>query len=433
MATKITYTLVNRLKRELNETSPEKDYEIRDAELKGFSLRIRKSAKAKAGYTMTYQVVYARGKRVTLGSADHIDPDQARAAAKKIASDHCHAEVGIGEDPIEKRKRVVADNYLQFIEDSYKPYLAANLRKGVNNSKNVNETLACLKNGFPEFHRLGLNEITPLNIEKWRQRRRQEGISSARINRQMNDLRACLNRAVKWGALSANPFDKVERTKLDTNAKVRYLTSREEAKLRSKLDEREANMKAARQRANEWRAERGYDLYTDIGDNEFADHLKPAVLLSLDTGLRRGELLNMKWSDVDFEQKHLTVVGEGAKSGQTRHVPLNSEALEVLKQWKQQQSANSVQSIWVFHGKDGQPFENLRKSWIGVLEDAKITDFRWHDLRHTFASKLVMAGVDLNTVRELLGHSDYKMTLRYAHLAPKHKQDAVDKLVVASA
>jgi integrase len=83
------------------------------------------------------------------------------------------------------------------------------------------------------------------------------------------------------------------------------------------LDEREGKIKSSRQRANEWRSERGYALYSDLSDHEFADYLKPAVLLTLNTGLRRSELLNLKWSDIDFKQKNLTVVGDGAKTGQT--------------------------------------------------------------------------------------------------------------------
>jgi len=398
-----TNTAVGRLK---PEASP---YEVWDAGLMGLLIRVQPSG------VMTYYLQYARGKRVRIGRADAIVPTQAREIAKGILAEHYK-----GEDPIEKRKRVRAENYLQFLEDTYKPWLLTSLRRG-------KETYDNLSKGFPELHSLSLSEITPLVIEKWRQRRITQGISKARINRQMNDLRACLNRAVQWGALKVSPFEKVKPCKIDSSPKVRYLSTKEETKLRQALDEREATLRESRQSANQWRAERGYELYAELSERDFADHLKPAVLLSLNTGLRAGELFGLKWCDVSFEQKNMTVVAETAKAGKTRHIPLNDEALAILKQWKQQPGVKSAQ--YVFAGSNGKPFQDMRTSWERVLKLAEIDNFRWHDLRHTFASKLVMAGVDLNTVRELLGHSNYAMTLRYAHLAPEHKALAVSKLV----
>ena len=154
--------------------------------------------------------------------------------------------------------------------------------------------------------------------------------------------------------------------------------------------------------------------------------MKPMILLALNTGLRRGELFNLAWKDLNLDRAMLTVRGEGAKSGQTRHVPLNEEALEALKVWR----GNALGSNeLVFPGKNGGRLANVNTAFRRVLNDTGINAFRWHDLRHTFASKLVMAGVDLNTVRELLGHADIKMTLRYAHLSPHVKAAAVQKLL----
>ena len=133
---------------------------------------------------------------------------------------------------------------------------------------------------------------------------------------------------------------------------------------------------------------------------------------------------------VTFKQATLTITGYKAKNGKTRYVPLNSASMSILQTWYQQ--AEDKAGL-VFPSQTKKPFNNVRKSWQKVVMQAGISHFRWHDLRHHFASKLVMVGIDLNTVRELLGHSDIKMTLRYAHLAPEHKAKAVEKLVSASA
>jgi integrase len=176
-------------------------------------------------------------------------------------------------------------------------------------------------------------------------------------------------------------------------------------------------MREARGTANAWRQERARELLPSLP--HFGDHLTPAVLLSINTGLRRGELLALRWESIDFKRRMLTVEGGTAKSRQTRHVPLNDEATGLLNRWREQTGGG----YRIFEVRTG-----FKTAWAKLLKHAHITKFRWHDLRHHFASRLVQLGVPLNTVRDLLGHSSVAMSLRYAHLAPDQRREAVAKL-----
>jgi integrase len=312
----------------------------------------------------------------------------------------------------------------------YEPWAKANIRTPKN-------TLLRLRSNFPDLQGKRLDEINAWVVEKWRTARLKAGKKATTVNRDLDDLRAALGKAVEWKVIEAHPLAGVKRSKVDDNAIVRYLDDAEEKRLRAALDTREERIRAERDRANAWRAERGYPTMPDLRRVAFADYLKPMVLLSINTGIRRGELFNLEWADVKFQAErvggrvvppHLTVRGQSAKSRKIRHVPLNTEALAVLQGWREQRPEPEG---LVFPGRNGERLDNVRKGWLGVLADAGINAFRWHDQRHHFASRLVMAGVDLNTVRELLGHADYKMVLRYAHLSPEHKAAAVAKLVRA--
>ncbi len=158
---------------------------------------------------------------------------------------------------------------------------------------------------------------------------------------------------------------------------------------------------------------------------EYVDHLRPVVLLALNTGLRRSEPFHLRWKDVDLTGKWLCVDGATAKDGQTRPVPLNSEALTTLGGWRKHTSDAELR---VFPGVGGQRLKRIDRAWRGLRRRARPTGFRFHDLRHHFASRLVQSGVDLNTVRELLGHADITMVLRYAHLSPDRLATAVEKV-----
>ncbi len=149
------------------------------------------------------------------------------------------------------------------------------------------------------------------------------------------------------------------------------------------------------------------------------------VLLAMNTGMRRGELFDLTWQNFDLKNHNLTMEGIRAKSGHTRHILLNDEALGALVAWRNQTNNKEL----VFPNPITQKrFSDIKTTWQQLRDEAKLHDFRFHDLRHHFASKLVMAGVGLSTVREPLGHSNLSMTLRYAHLAPEHKAAAVQLL-----
>jgi len=152
------------------------------------------------------------------------------------------------------------------------------------------------------------------------------------------------------------------------------------------------------------------------------------VLLSLATGIRRGALFALRWDDIDFDTQTFTLRSEDAKDGKTTSLPLSDDAIDILFSWRKQSTDISPNALIFPSPKTGEQIRWIKTAWKKVLEDAEIDNFRWHDMRHDFASQLVMKGVDLNTVRELLCHSDMKITLRYAHLAKGEKLEAVQKL-----
>jgi integrase len=149
------------------------------------------------------------------------------------------------------------------------------------------------------------------------------------------------------------------------------------------------------------------------------------VAFAVETGLRRGEQFQLRWDHVDLENGILTM--PLPKGGRTRHVPLSELAKELIR------SLDSfVNSPWVFPGlrKVGKPMDSrafLRRAFEPALKRAGIQGACWHTLRHTAASRRIMNGVDLVSVKELLGHRDIQTTYRYSHLSPEHLKDAINR------
>lgn len=409
---RITEALVDRADKVLAEHGSPDEVVVRDRDLKGFLLRLRASGRH------AYAVALGRGKLLTLGTSDKLTAGKAREAARTDLAQRSLAE---DREPERAKRKRASMTLGAFIEAHYQPWAVAHLKTGA-------ETVARLQVNFADLLDTKLAEIAPFAIEKWRTARLKEGISKATINRDVVTLKAALAKAVEWRKvtkLTAHPLaGALKPYKLDAGGVVRYLSADEETRLLKALDARDENRRAERDRANQWRREREYPELPALGD--YTDHLSPVVRLALQTGLRRGELFNLRWRDVDLRRAVLTVRGDGTKSGHTRHVPLNATAIKALETWKGE--TTPAGDALLFPGEDGKPLADIKKGWGALVTAAALTDFRFHDLRHTFASKLVMAGVDLNTVRELLGHADIKMTLRYAHLAPEAKAAAVAKV-----
>jgi len=208
--------------------------------------------------------------------------------------------------------------------------------------------------------------------------------------------RACLSliyrEGIRNGKVSFNPARLVKQ-RTENNARTRFLTIKEIASLPSIIQ-------------------------------EHYPHHVPAFDVAVHTGIRLGEQFRLVWSDVHIGRKQ--IVCRDTKNGTSRIVPLNRSAvsafLEARKQWDGNPSSRVFQSVY------GKGLNNPRKWYVPAVELSKLKDVLWHTLRHTFISHLVMSGVDIRTVAQLAGHKTLSQTMRYAHLAPGHLQEAVERL-----
>lgn len=401
MKAKITQKLINSLQPQ------EKHYRVFDTDQPGLFIRVQPSGH------MAYMVSWARNRERSLGRVGTLTLAQARTeAARYLADAHEHGE------PLavtQNRRHANTPTLREFLDDTYLPWFKAH-------HKGYDKTLHTLDNNFSSIMARRLNEITGRDLELVRTSWLTGGNKPATANRKMGTISGVFSRAAEWGLISEHPLERLKQLKVDSKGQVRYLSPDEAERLRGALDARQEQMRAERSSANKWRLERDRQPLEDLRAVTFTDHLKPMILLALNTGVRRGELFSLKWSDVNFTTKTITVVGATAKTSETRHIPTNKEALATLQEWQKQGDGSG----YVFAGQGGGRMEDVKSAWLKLLERAEIQGFRWHDMRHDFASRLVMAGVPLNTVRDLLGHSDIKMTLRYAHLAPGTKAAAVE-------
>ena len=293
----------------------------------------------------------------------------------------------LAESVLAKRKLQIAENKFLDIKKrgkiKFEELSASYLEYSKTNKRSWTRDRTSIKSLSNYFQGKYLHEIKPLMIESYKNKRIKD-VSPATLNRELACLKHMFTKATAWEKTDHNPVKSVKLLR-ENNGRLRYLTREEIQKL------------------------------CEI----CPDHLKPIVLTALLTGMRRGEILKLKWEDVDLDQKLILV--RNTKNNETREVPLNNLLTNVLRDIK-------FSSPYVFCNKNGKPYGSVRKSYETALKKAGITNFRFHDLRHTFASHLVMSGVDLMTVKELLGHKTIKMTLRYAHLSPSHKRKAIASL-----
>ena len=370
-------------------------------------------AKGKKTWYVYYRRRDGKSDHKKIGDAGLISLPEARTVAMEFMS-----ALARGETPYLKETPPDKMTLGKFIRDIYAPWVYENRRGG-------KATVAMLESSFNKMWEMDMEDIDLRVVESWRSEARRSGLKTSSINRKLTALKAALNWAFKRELIAAYPLSRLETLREEDDHRVRYLSEEERERLFWALDKREEELRVARKRYNKWLKERGLPVMPAIKEGEFADHLKPMVLLSLNTGIRRGSLFALRWSDI--KDGTLTVRAASSKSGKTIHIPLNQTAQKVLATW-QKQTHGDGEALVFPSPKGGGRMDNCNSAWTKLLKKAGIVNFHWHDMRHDFASRLVMAGVDLNTVRELLGHADLKMTLRYAHLAPQAKQRAVEAL-----
>jgi len=267
----------------------------------------------------------------------------------------------------------LAEKYLERIKDVKKSFRV---------------TKYIIKQHIDYFGDYYLENFTLDLVEQWQKDEIARGLKNSSINKPLNVLKHMFAKAVDWKMTTSKVAGEVRRVKLlkDDSKRLRYLS----------VDEAETLI------------------------NNCDNHLKPIVIMALNTGLRKGNILNLKWSNIDLKNGFILL--DDTKNGERLELPMNNTVKDLLRSLPRRLDDGFI----FFNPQTSDRLIDIKRSFRSACRRSSIEDFHFHDLRHTFASQLVMAGVSLAVLKDLLGHKSIKMTMRYAHLAPGHKQKAVE-------
>jgi integrase len=247
------------------------------------------------------------------------------------------------------------------------------------------------------FGIIPLRRFNTMLLEQYQTERLRKGNKPATANRLLATIKHMFTKAVEWDMVEEQTLKRIRKVKFleENNRRLRFLS----------VEECQALIEAC------------------------TPHLRPIVVTALHTGMRRSEILSLTWDRVDL--KHGFFLLDQTKNGERREVPIDGTLRETLAELFQgtKERPRRIDIPFVFYDPfTGKAYKDVKRSFASACKRVKIRDFHFHDLRHTFASQMVMSGQDLTTVKDLLGHKHLTMTLRYAHLAPSHKVKAVEIL-----
>lgn len=412
-----------------------------------------------------YCIVYKDGngakKTFRLGACTELDLDEAREQAR-LALEKLEAEgksepkpivklgvpkYALSNSPVVKLKTVkdVFEKYKQKVPHSFdgsdiRDLPLSQIRRIRNHRSYVN----IIANNFEWLMSTQVSQLRGYMLIEWGNDRVSKGLllpSSA--NRDISAFRGMMHWAKKLGLISSYTFNEMGAITEDAkkNLNRRCLNSDEFARLIEALNGREKTIREKHDRyIASYTAKHRIDAdipvntsaYPPFGEG-YVDYVYPMVMLSLYTGCRKGGAIGLKWKDVDFEQRVVIFQAEMAKSKNNVISPMNDALYDILMKWKKQKRiTDSPEDLDKFVLTNGSgKYAITQKSptcWRSLLKEAHITNFCWHDLRHTYGSTMMRNGVDLNTLKELMGHASIKTTSIYLHTADDDKQKAANLL-----
>jgi len=331
----------------------------------------RKTKGGKIRWYLDYRDANGERKQELVANAVHRE-DAIVALQKKVLAEH-DKRYGI-----ERRKEKIG--FKAFAEIYLRDY-AMVVKKSWRADKSRLETLV------KHFKDIDLSKIAPSMIQKFMAQRQKEGNSKSTVNRYLALLKKMLNIAIEEGYLEHNPVTKIKFYSEKDNLKERILSEEEEKRLM----------------------------------DESPDHLKSIITVALQTGMRLGEILNLEWEQIDFQDQSILV--EKTKSGRSRTIPINPLLFKELQKLR----SDNGQSPYVFPNPEtGKPLTTVKTSFTGACRRAGIEGLRFHDLRHTFASLMLMRGAKPKVISEALGHSSVAFTMDvYSHIIDGMQEEAM--------